>query len=107
MQIEKCLHPFRNECFSPAGRELRSLIERHSDEMVAESLSGNPALAGVIPHLPLRLAEALKTSDPLMHAFGHMAKLEMEERGLREQGTPKDYNWPIVRTISTLVARFN
>jgi hypothetical protein len=42
-----------------------------------------------------------------MHAFGHMAKLEMEERGLREQGTPKDYNWPIVRTISTLVARFN
>ena len=70
--------------------------------MVAESLSGNPALEGVIPHLPLRLAEALKRRDQLMATFGHMAKLEMEERGLREQGTSKDYNWPIVRDISKL-----
>ncbi len=37
-----------------------------------------------------------------MATFGHMAKLEMEERGLREQGTTKDYDWPSVRAISTL-----
>jgi hypothetical protein len=37
-----------------------------------------------------------------MATFGHMAKLEMEERGLREQGTSKDHNWPIVRDISKL-----
>ncbi len=70
--------------------------------MIQESLSGNPALKAVIPHLPLRLAEALKTRDQLMRAFGHMAKLEMEERGLLEQGLVKHYDWPSVRVTSDL-----
>ena len=94
--------PFRSECESAEGDALRKLIEAHSDEMVRASAAGRPALEAVIPHLPLYLAAELRQRDRLMQAFGHMAWLEMQDRGLDEQGPVRTYEWPTIRGTSDL-----
>ena len=93
---------FRPECQTPEGRELSELIERHSDEMVRFSENDKPALEAVIPHVPLRLAARLLERDSLMQAFGHMAYLEMRDRGLNEKGPQKEWPWPEIRRTSKL-----
>jgi hypothetical protein len=102
MNIEQVPAHFVSECKTPEGRELCALIERHSDEMVRFSETGKPALAAVLPHVPLRLAEALKLNDRLMQAFGAMAHAEMRERGSSEKGGSASYDWPKIRSESHL-----
>lgn len=74
--------------------------------MVAFSLQHKAALEAVIPHIPLRLAEILQTNDALMQAFGHMAKIEMEEKGLGEVGKSADFEWPVIK-IQSRIATFH
>jgi hypothetical protein len=102
MNIENVASQFRPECFSPEGRELSVLIETHANEMVRVSEDGRPALTAVLPHLPLRLAAALRERDSLMQAFGHMARLEMRERGFTEKDGIMNYQWPSIRITSEL-----
>ena len=92
---------FRRECESGEGQRLRVLIETHADEMVRASDAGRPALEPLLDYLPLSLAAALR-QDNLMRAFGHMARLEMRDRGLTEKSGPQTCRWPAIRETSDL-----
>jgi hypothetical protein len=103
MQIETCGRYFRAECNSPEGHELRRLIERNSNAMVAASDAGVAALRPVIEEVPLRLVRAMHRRPSLMRAFCHMGKLEMEERGFVARGKTKAIHWDEVRLKSEML----
>ncbi|MTH96993.1 hypothetical protein [Roseibium sp. RKSG952] len=93
---------YREQCTTSHGRALAEIIDRNEHAMIQASLLGHPALSPILPLLSKDLEKELENA-PLMQAFGHMAKLEMEFLGFTESGK-KETHWPFSdnRKTSTL-----